>query len=70
MTGTGAGPVPQAARLPRPGPREPDVHISIGRIEVRLQEAAAAPASAPHKPRVNPALPLEEYLRRRSGGSR
>ena len=75
MPGTGTGgPAPHAAGPPRPGPREPDVHISIGRIEVRLQEAAPAPGGTPGRaqrgPRADPAMPLEEYLRRRSGTSR
>jgi len=69
-TGT-AGPTWQAARPAQPGPREPDVHISIGRIEVRLQEAAApAPSKTQRRPPADPAVPLEEYLRRRSGTSR
>jgi hypothetical protein len=62
-----AGEAPVTGGPQRRGPREPDVHISIGRIEVRLQEAAAAPISAPRRPRADPAVPLEEYLRRRSG---
>jgi hypothetical protein len=70
LRGTGTtGPVPHAAGPPRPGAREPDVHISIGRIEVRLEEATPAPGRAQRRPRPETAIPLEQYLRHRSGTS-
>jgi hypothetical protein len=71
MLSTGAvGPASQAPRLPPPASREPDVRISIGRIEVRLEEAPVAPPRVQRPPRAEPALSLEEYLRRRSESSR
>jgi len=71
VPGSGAaGPESQVPRFPLRASREPDVRISIGRIEVRLQEASAAPARAPRPPRPEPVLPLEEYLQRRTESSR
>lgn len=44
----------------------PDVHISIGRVEVR---AAAEPVAPPREEqRKQPVLSLDDYLRGRSGG--
>jgi hypothetical protein len=44
----------------------PDVHVTIGRIEVRAVPAPPAPAAVERRP---PVMTLEEYLRRRAGGS-
>lgn len=51
-------------------PRLPDVHISIGRVEVRA--AAAPPRPAPREAPGAKAAPLslDAYLNRRSGGGR
>jgi hypothetical protein len=47
---------------------EPDVHVTIGRIEVRAVPAApSAPVVGERRP---PVMTLEEYLRRRSEGTR
>jgi hypothetical protein len=43
----------------------PDVHVTIGRIEVRAVPAPPAPAAVERRP---PVMTLEEYLRRRAGG--
>jgi hypothetical protein len=62
-----AAPVPGAATVEQPAP-VPDVHIHIGRIELTAVTAAAPRrerAAAPHKP-----MTLDEYLRRRNGGTR
>lgn len=44
------------------------VTVRIGRIEVRANVAPSAPAPAQRKPERTPALSLEEYLARRTGG--
>lgn len=45
----------------------PAIHVTIGRVEVR---APAPPPREPRRATPNPAvLPLNEYLRRRSGGT-
>jgi hypothetical protein len=62
----GRSPALPLSRLPHGGSGEPDIHVSIGRVEVRLHEAAAAPVKAQRRPRPAPALSLEDYLRRRS----
>jgi hypothetical protein len=72
-----AASVPSAARVPVPPPtrsaarREPsapDVHISIGRVEVR---AATEPVVPPRRERrAEPLLSLDDYLRSRAGGDR
>ncbi len=58
-------------RQTEPPPLEatpPTVQVSIGRVEVR---AVFPPAPAKQAvPRTNPAVPLEEYLNRRSGRRR
>jgi hypothetical protein len=61
-TGTtpGARPVTRRDRAP-----EPVVHISIGRIEVRATQETAPRRD---QPRRQPALNLDDYLRKRSGG--
>ncbi|GLX39006.1 hypothetical protein Sros01_50790 [Streptomyces roseochromogenus] len=56
-----------------PVPGETTVHITIGRLEVRPgppRPASADPAPAVRRPPRAPAVPLEDYLRRRSGGGR
>ncbi|MFD9359330.1 hypothetical protein [Streptomyces sp. NPDC060031] len=66
---------PERTRRPAaaPAPEETTVHITIGRLEIRSNPprtaAAAEAATARRQPR-QPAVPLEEYLRRRSGGAR
>jgi len=54
---------------PEGWPAAPDIHIRIGRIEVRAvpaaAQAAARPVAAPQ-----PKLTLDEYLRRRNEGKR
>jgi hypothetical protein len=47
-------------------PPPPTIHVTIGRIEVRAQTAAAPAKSEPRSPA--PALTLERYLSQRSGG--
>lgn len=60
-------PTPPADRSRRT--QRPVVRITIGRLEVRAQ--SASPPARPSAPRARqPALGLEEYLRRRSRGSR
>jgi len=63
----------QAPREPSPPASSPspqgastEVHISIGHIEVR----SAPRAAAPRKPAPRPRVTLDEYLRRRNGGTR
>jgi hypothetical protein len=57
---------PPARRRP-PGPEPGDIQIHIGRIEVMAAPPAAPrPAAAP----VRHAMSLDEYLKRRNGGSR
>ncbi|WP_406737399.1 hypothetical protein OG365_03645 [Streptomyces sp. NBC_00853] len=54
-----------------PLPEETTVHITIGRLEIRSDTARPAPERAPaRRPAREPSVPLEEYLRRRSGGGR
>lgn len=52
-------PAPQPAAL-----REPDVHITIGRLEVR---APAAPSPAPARRPAAVPMSLDQYLNRRNG---
>jgi hypothetical protein len=47
---------------------EPDVQVTIGRIEVRA--VPGAPAAALEQARRPAVMTLEEYLRRRSGAAR
>ncbi len=61
---------PDLARTTPDTPPAPEIHVSIGRIEVR---AVMAPVTATPRPRasaVGPALTLEAYLRERQEGSR
>lgn len=46
-------------------PAEPTVHVTIGRVEIR---AVAAPAAQKRSTPSKPALSLNDYLQRRSGG--
>lgn len=74
---TRARPRPAAAEPPRPPkvrrrpePAEPDVHISIGRVEIKAVPAPA-PATPPRPGRSRlPVLGLDEYLKERAGGDR
>lgn len=51
----------------RPAEREPVIHVTIGRIEVRAEQPSARP---PAKERsVQKPMSLDEYLRRRTGRS-
>ena len=59
-----------AAERQRVSPVEtaaPVVHVTIGRVEVRMVEAQAAPATRQRPTRAAPQVTLEEYLRRRDG---
>jgi len=59
---------PAAADTTTPAP--PTVHITIGRVEVRANIAAAAPPAAPRpRPTSQPALSLSDYLKRGAGAS-
>ncbi|MFE3765158.1 hypothetical protein ACFXPI_25750, partial [Streptomyces sp. NPDC059104] len=55
-----------------PAAGETTVHITIGRLEVRPgpRPAPAEPAPSVRRSPRGPAVPLEDYLRRRSGGGR
>ncbi|WP_328609089.1 hypothetical protein OG943_08190 [Amycolatopsis sp. NBC_00345] len=72
---TRARPGPAPAGPPRPPmarraaePAGPDVHISIGRVEIK---AVPGPAPAPRPERHRrPVLGLDEYLKERAGGDR
>jgi hypothetical protein len=46
-------------------PREPAIHVTIGRVEVRA--VAPAPAARPRASRAVPTVSLDDYLRRREG---
>ena len=47
----------------------PTVHITIGRVEVRANIAAAPPAAPRPRPTSQPALSLNDYLKRGAGAS-
>lgn len=49
--------------------QEPTVHINIGRVEVRAQTAAPAPASRLDRPKTHSSLSLNDYLKRGGGQS-
>jgi hypothetical protein len=53
--------------LPLPAAPEPAIHVSIGRVEVRVTPPAAPPPPAAKSPAV---MGLDDYLRRRRGGGR
>lgn len=48
----------------------PEIHVSIGRIEVRAVMAPVTPTLRPRASATGPALSLEAYLRERQEGSR
>jgi hypothetical protein len=59
-----------AAERQRLSPAEtasPVVHVTIGRVEVRMVGAQATPATRQRPTRAAPQVTLEEYLRRRDG---
>ncbi|MGH3796779.1 MAG: hypothetical protein ACRDSP_18030 [Pseudonocardiaceae bacterium] len=59
---------PARAAARREAAAGPDVHISIGRVEVR---AVAEPVAPPRKEqRTQPVLSLDDYLRSKAGGDR
>ncbi len=51
-------------------PPRPVVHVSIGRIEVRLARPGSPSARAAPPPSPSLVMSLEEYLRQRNGGGR
>ncbi len=61
--------IPQAQPIQAGNGAAPQIHVTIGRIEVR---AANPPPAAPRKAaaRQGPAVSLEDYLKRRQGGSK
>ncbi|MCK2242799.1 MULTISPECIES: hypothetical protein [unclassified Crossiella] len=67
---SGPSPVPPSpvppANPPRQ-PRRPTVHISIGRIEIRAQQAESPKPQRTTGSRRN-VLELDDYLRTRKGG--
>jgi hypothetical protein len=64
-----AEPVEETAPSQATAGQAPTIRVTIGRIEVRASVPPAAPARQ-QPPRRQPALPLDEYLRRRNGGAR
>ncbi|HKR94993.1 MAG TPA: hypothetical protein VJW55_06510, partial [Candidatus Angelobacter sp.] len=54
----------------RPAPEAPIIRVSIGRIDVRAEFAAATPSPAPARNIRPAALSLDEYLKQRSEGRR
>lgn len=59
-----AGGSPHAAVRSRDRSREPDVHISIGRVEIKASPPAAVP-QRPKKTQKRPQLTLDDYLKSR-----
>lgn len=57
-------PSPPPAAWPQEEGRPPDVHVSIGRIEI-LAEQARPPRLAPPPRKSAPLMPLKDYLARR-----
>lgn len=53
-----------------PMPEAPIIRVSIGRIDVRAEFAAATPSPAPARNARPAALSLDEYLKQRSEGRR
>ena len=64
-----AEPVEETAPSRATAGQAPTIRVTIGRIEVRAMVLPAPPARQ-QPPRWQPALPLDEYLRRRNGGAR
>lgn len=60
------------ARASEPAPPPPEIHVTIGRIDVRAPASPAPHAPAPAPPSSSPGLGLGlgDYLRQRSDGSR
>lgn len=61
------------AVMPLPGDgrkEEKTVHVSIGRIEVKLSSPASAQPKVKSSKGGEPAVTLDRYLRRRNGGER
>ena len=61
---------PRVRALPptkEPAPTAPTIHITIGRVEVR---AVPPPVREKARPKPQPGLSLEEYLRQRANGGR
>lgn len=56
-------------RPQEPAP-QPEIHVTIGRVEVRAPAGPASPAPIPAPPAPSPGLGLGDYLRQRSEGSR
>jgi hypothetical protein len=54
-----------AVTLTRSADQKAEIHISIGRIELRAPPAQAIPSAAPYRPRVT----LEDFLRRKPEAS-
>ena len=63
------GPRPAAIGRPGRAPAPPDVHITIGRVEIRAV-AAAPPARKPAPTATPPVESLADYLARRDGARR
>ena len=71
----GNHPVPEIPRIQidRPAPRPAEsrtISVSIGRIEIRATAPAGSTSHAPSRPATQKVMSLDEYLGRRSGGSR
>jgi hypothetical protein len=61
-------PVPRSPRTHRQPPAAPDVHVTIGRVEVRAVPAAEPPSRSRSVP--SSLMSLEDYLRKRGEGTR
>jgi hypothetical protein len=61
---------PDLTRTAPDTPPAPEIHVSIGRIEVRAAMAPVTPTPRPRASATGPALSLEAYLRGRQEGSR
>ncbi len=62
---------PRSERQARGQPEQPVIHVSIGRVEVRaVQAGQGRPAGNETTRKPTGVMPLEEYLRKRSGGDR
>jgi hypothetical protein len=56
----------QRAESAAPSEQKPEIHISIGSIELRAAPAEPRPAPAPFRPRVS----LQDFLNRKTGATR
>jgi hypothetical protein len=61
-------PIRESVRQAPAKPEPPEIHISIGRIEVRA--TVGAPAPAPSRRPKEPLLGLDDYLKSRNGVNR